>query len=189
MKLYVIRHGESETNKAHRWTGWLDVSLTEKGKQDALFARSILENVKFDKIYTSDLNRAIQTAEIALPGCGYETTPLIREMNVGNIAGKSSDALTPEMRRRIPEEGYAHLGGESQEQFGSRIRKFMASLEALDCENVAVFSHAGCLKRMLSEVVGTLLPGKNVLCANCTVAVFEYTKGVWRLHSWINPYF
>ena len=187
MKLYVIRHGESETNKAHRWTGWLDVSLTEKGKQDALFARSILENVKFDKIYTSDLRRAIQTAEIALPGCGYETTPLIREMNVGNIAGKSSDALTPEMRRRIPEEGYAHLGGESQEQFGSRIREFMASLEALDCENVAVFSHAGCLKRMLSEVVGTMLPGKNVLCANCTVAIFEYTKGVWRLHSWINP--
>ncbi len=187
MKVYVVRHGESETNKAHRWTGWLDVSLTEKGKKDALFARSILENVKFDKVYTSDLSRAIQTAEIAIPGCSYQKTPLIREMNVGNIAGKSSDALTPEMRRRIPQEGYTALGGESQEQFGSRIREFMASLEALDCENVAVFSHAGCLKRMLSEIVGTILPGKNVLCANCTVAIFEYTDSVWRLHSWINP--
>lgn len=187
MKVYVVRHGESETNKIRHWTGWLDVALTEKGKQDALFAHSILKNVQLDKVYTSDLVRAIQTAQIAVPGYSYETTPLIREMNVGNLAGKPLEALTDEMRRRIPQEGYAHLDGESQEQFGSRIREFMSMLEALECENVAVFSHAGCLKRMLSEVVGARLPGKNVLCANCTVAIFEYEKGVWRLHSWINP--
>ena len=187
MKVYVIRHGESETNKIHYWTGWLDVSLTDKGREDALFARSILENVKFDKVYTSDLKRAMQTAEIAIPDCRYEKTPLIREMNVGSIAGKPSDALTPEMRKKIPQNGYAELGGESQEQFGSRIREFMSSIEALDCDNVAVFAHAGCLKRILSEVVGTSLPGKNVLCANCTVAIFEYTNNIWRLHSWINP--
>ena len=71
MKVYVVRHGESETNKIRHWTGWLDVALTEKGQNDALFARSVLENVHFDKVYTSDLIRAMQTAEIAIPGCCY----------------------------------------------------------------------------------------------------------------------
>ena len=42
MKLYLIRHGESETNRDGLWTGWLDVSLTDNGEKDALFARSIL---------------------------------------------------------------------------------------------------------------------------------------------------
>ena len=50
MRVYVVRHGESETNKIHYMTGWLDVSLTEKGREDALFARSVLEGVEFDKI-------------------------------------------------------------------------------------------------------------------------------------------
>ena len=186
MRVYVVRHGESETNKIRHWTGWLDVSLTEKGREDALFARSVLEGVQFDKVFASDLIRAVQTAEIAIPGCECERTPLIREMNVGSIAGKPSGVLTAEMRSRIPQNGYTDFGGESQEQFVGRLREFMAMLETLDCQNVAVFSHAGCLKKMLSLVAGITIPGKNVLCGNCTVAIFDYTDDAWRLHSWIN---
>ena len=68
MRVYVVRHGESETNKIHYMTGWLDVSLTEKGREDALFARSVLEGVEFDKIYSSDLVRALQTDKINVGG-------------------------------------------------------------------------------------------------------------------------
>lgn len=186
MRVYVVRHGESETNKIHYMTGWLDVSLTEKGREDALFARSVLEGVEFDKIYSSDLVRALQTAQIAIPGCVCERTPLIREMNVGDIAGKPIKSMSAEDRRLVPEKGYSHMGGESYEQFESRVREFMTMLESLDCNNVAVFSHAGCLKRMLNLVMGIKLPAPQVMCGNCTVAIFDYSDGIWRLHSWIN---
>ena len=43
MRVYVIRHGESETNKAKKWTGWLDVHLTDKGKDDANKAGNFLK--------------------------------------------------------------------------------------------------------------------------------------------------
>ena len=69
MKVWMIRHGESETNKEGLWSGWLDAPLTEKGKGDAALAGEIVSRIKFDKIYSSDLLRAKSTAEIVIPGC------------------------------------------------------------------------------------------------------------------------
>ena len=88
MKVFVIRHGESETNRNGLWTGWLDVSLTEKGRAEAEQVGKLLSNINFDKIYASDLLRAKTTAEIALPACEYETLVELREVNVGSIAAK-----------------------------------------------------------------------------------------------------
>ena len=67
MRVYVIRHGESESNASKKWTGWMDVELTEKGKKDAEKAREVLKNIKFDKVYSSDLKRALDTMKIVLP--------------------------------------------------------------------------------------------------------------------------
>ena len=69
MRVYVIRHGESETNYKKQWTGWSDVHLTDKGKEDAKKARDFLKHISFDKIFASDLVRAVETAKIALPDC------------------------------------------------------------------------------------------------------------------------
>ena len=69
MKLYLIRHGESETNLAGHYTGWSQVNLTEKGVRDAEGVRPIIQNIKFDNIFSSDLILAMKTAETAIPGC------------------------------------------------------------------------------------------------------------------------
>lgn len=55
MKVYVIRHGESENNRTERFTGWDDPHLTDRGREDAKKAAELLKNVRFDKIYVSDL--------------------------------------------------------------------------------------------------------------------------------------
>ena len=68
MRVYVIRHGESETNLSKHWTGWMDVSLTEKGYEDARGAGRIIGDVTFDRIFSSDLHRAKETAMTAIPG-------------------------------------------------------------------------------------------------------------------------
>ena len=67
MRVYVIRHGESESNASKKWTGWTDVHLTKKGVNDAKKAAALLENVSFDKIYSSDLKRSYETMRTVFP--------------------------------------------------------------------------------------------------------------------------
>ena len=186
MKVYVIRHGESETNREKKWTGWLDVNLTDKGREDAKKAGEFLENVSFDKIYSSDLLRARQTAENAIAGCRYETSELLREINVGSLEGKIFSFLTDEQRKEIRTKKYKEYGGENQQEFSDRVAGFMKELESQNCENIAVFSHAGWLCRMLDIVTEVDIPRNKICCNNCTVAIFEYTEKEWRLHSWVN---
>ena len=186
MRVYVIRHGESEANLSKQFTGWLDVSLTEKGKEQAKQAGARLQNIPFDKIYSSDLRRARETAEAALPGCVYETTALAREISVGSLVNQPLSSLTPEQKEQTVTDGYAAYGGESKEELYGRIRALMKELEGLDCQNVAVFCHGGWLRAMLETVLGTYLPRKSVWCDNCAIGIFEFADGNWRLHSWIN---
>jgi len=67
-KLVLLRHGESTWNKENRFTGWTDVDLTDKGRQEAAHAGQLLreEGYAFDLLFTSVLKRAIRTANIAL---------------------------------------------------------------------------------------------------------------------------
>lgn len=186
MKVYFIRHGQSETNLRGEWTGWRDVALTERGFEDAKLAAEVIKGVKFDKVYSSDLSRAKNTAKTALPGCQLTETKLLREVNVGNIAGKPLSIVTDEDRMAISKVGYSIFGGESREEFRGRVLDFCREVEELECENVAAFTHAGVLRTMLGIVTETAIPNRTVACNNCAVAVFEYKDGKWRLYSWIN---
>jgi len=68
LKLVLLRHGESDWNKENRFTGWTDVDLSEKGRQEAKDAGAVLkaEGYAFDIAYTSVLKRAIRTLWISL---------------------------------------------------------------------------------------------------------------------------
>jgi 2,3-bisphosphoglycerate-dependent phosphoglycerate mutase len=67
-KLVLLRHGESTWNKENRFTGWTDVDLTDKGREEARAAGQLLKNggYAFDLVFTSLLKRAIRTCNIAL---------------------------------------------------------------------------------------------------------------------------
>ena len=186
MKLYVIRHGESETNKKGVWTGWLDPPLTERGLCDAERAGKLISGIKFDKLYSSDLIRARKTCEIALNNAPYEITPTLREVDVGWIAGKPLTILTDEMRASMATRGFAEFGGESVEQFNSRIKEFMDLAVKSGAETVAAFAHAGILRSMLGIILGTTVPKQKIRCTNCAVAIFEYSNGSWYFYGWTN---
>lgn len=186
MKVYIVRHGQSVNNRDNLWSGWLDIPLTEKGVEDAKKAGKILSGVEFDKVYSSDLIRARQTLEAALPGCEYETSPLLREIGTGSITGTRIDSFTEEDFKMTNENGYVAYGGESKTDFRARVKEFRKQLEESGLQSVAVFSHAGWLRLFLDLVVGVSLSHKSIRCKNCTVGIFEYENGVWKLHSWIN---
>lgn len=186
MRVYIIRHGESETNLSATYTGWMDVALTEKGKEDARRAGAMISGVKFDKIYSSDLHRAMHTAELAIPGCSYETSPMLREVCLGNLEGKLIASLTDADRANIAQNGYTVFGGESKETFHNRISGFLQMLSETNLDTVAVFAHGGWLRGMLDQVIGLPLPRNRILCNNCAIAIIEYTGEHWMLHSWMN---
>ena len=76
-KLVLMRHGESQWNLENRFTGWTDVDLTEKGREEARKAGELLksEGYDFDIAYTSVLRRAIRTLWIALECTCRSKTP------------------------------------------------------------------------------------------------------------------
>ncbi len=186
MKVYVVRHGESQNNKDGLWTGWFDAPLTEKGKEDAACVSALLNRVKFDKIYSSDLSRAKETAKIATGGSACETSELLREIDVGSLAGTKINLVEEAQRLAVSRMGYDAFGGESRKEFSKRVADFQKKLEGLDCERVAIFCHGGWLRTFLERVIEVNeLKGK-VLCKNCAVGVFEFDGKMWRLNSWIN---
>ena len=186
MKLYLIRHGESETNLAGHYTGWSQVNLTEKGVRDAEGIRPILADIKFDKIFSSDLIRAMKTAENAIPGCVYETTPLLREINLGSLAHKPFLPADSE-ERKLTLDGYTAFGGESNAEFRARAAEFLDKAKAFECDTVAAFTHAGILRMALSIVFSTSINTTNFVCSNCCIVILELKNGRWMLNGLINP--
>ena len=65
-KLALVRHGQSQWNLENRFTGWVDVDLSERGIKEAYAAGEKLKAIKFDKAYTSALKRAQRTLDIVL---------------------------------------------------------------------------------------------------------------------------
>ncbi len=186
MKLYLIRHGESETNLSGHYTGWSQVRLTEKGIEDAKGIRPLLEKVKFDKIYSSDLIRAKMTAETAIPGCIYEETPLIREINVGSLAHKPFLPIDAPERKQMTN-GFTAFGGENNDEFRTRTTEFLDRVKSLDCDTVAAFTHAGFLRTTLSIIFSVNVNTMNIVCSNCAIVILELKDGRWMLRGLINP--
>lgn len=187
MRLYMVRHGESENNLARKYTGWAQVELTQKGREDARLAGERLKGKTFDRIYSSDLIRAIHTAQIAIPGCEPVQMPELREINVGSISQHPIEECYKiygdELRANARVGNYVPYGGENWETFTRRVISFMRMLEENPCEQAIAFAHAGTLRCMLDEVVGAGARSR-VVCPNCCIAVFVYQDGRWLMESW-----
>ena len=99
--LILLRHGQSEWNLSNRFTGWADVPLTEQGRKDARYAGKLLceAGVKVDIIYSSGLERSIETAEI------------VRDMLQADPGTRRSKPVQFLQRHRLNERHYGALTG------------------------------------------------------------------------------
>ena len=189
MRVYLIRHGESEANQTKQWTGWLDAKLSDKGIEQAKAIRPFFENVKFDKVYSSDLCRAYVTAKTVLPEYEPEQLALIREFNVGSLSGQTHDAVDlHDPKYNFATNGFLAFGGESNEQFAARSKQFIRSLEESNYETVAVFSHGGFMRRFLGTALDVAIPPTKITCLNCAIMVLDFNGEIWNLAGLINPY-
>ena len=101
--LILLRHGESEWNKANLFTGWVDVELSEKGRAEAARGGRLLaeQGLLPDVLHTSLLRRAITTAELALAAADRQWIPVRRswrlnERHYGALQGKDKAATLAE---------------------------------------------------------------------------------------------
>ncbi|MDP5274221.1 histidine phosphatase family protein [Chengkuizengella axinellae] len=99
MDIYLIRHGQTEANLLNKekytmFTGQYESPLTIEGEEQALKLSRSIKNMKFDKVYSSDLSRAVRTAEIVFPKNNINQTPLLRERSLGFFEGKRIDDLS-----------------------------------------------------------------------------------------------
>jgi 2,3-bisphosphoglycerate-dependent phosphoglycerate mutase len=77
--LVLIRHGQSQWNLENKFTGWVDVPLTEQGEKEAKRAGDHLKGMKFDICFTSDLQRAQKTLAIVLQEIGQTGLPILKD--------------------------------------------------------------------------------------------------------------
>ena len=68
MRLYLVRHGQTDMNKRNMFYGWTDADINETGIQQAEMLRQYFRQIPIDAIYSSDLRRAAHTAEIIADG-------------------------------------------------------------------------------------------------------------------------
>ena len=95
-----MRHGQSFWNKERRFTGFVDIELTEKGKSEAEYAGKLIKemNIEFDAYFTSELKRAIHSLNIILEVLNKSNADInkaweLNERHYGNLTGKNKDEI------------------------------------------------------------------------------------------------
>ncbi len=165
--LLLIRHGESQWNLENRFTGWVDVPLSEKGVLEAKKAGQRIKEKKlhFDKAYTSDLQRAQNTLKFILEALGLSDIPVIRDkalnerhygdlqgLNKAETAQKFGDEQVKIWRRSYD---IAPPKGESLKDTSERTLPYFKEKILGDIkkgQNVIVAAHGNSLRSIVMDL-------------------------------------
>ena len=177
-KIGLIRHGSTFWNKEGRAQGHTDNALDEEGKQQAAAIAERLSGEQWDFIYSSDLLRARQTAEIIAERMGIEiagTIPGIREMNGGLIEGTTE-------AERLERWGSAWktLDLEMETPEAARIRGSQAIRDIAakhPGKNILIVSHGAILRHSLRELVPNL--SVDEMLKNTSITRINQHEGDW----------
>lgn len=165
--LILVRHGQSQWNLENRFTGWIDIPLTETGRAEASKAGELIKatGTRFEIAYTSVLVRAIETLTIILSALGQEELPVVKdralnERHYGQLQGLDKD----ETRKKFGEEqvklwrrsyDVAPPGGESLKDTAARTIPFFESRILADLKtgkNVLVSAHGNSLRSIVMHL-------------------------------------
>ena len=134
-------HGTTVDNESHISSGWKDIELSELGVQQSIELKEQTQDMHFDIVFCSDLQRAHNSAKLSWEGV-YEIVPdaRLRECNYGDLNGASSDIVEPMQEDECIENPFPN--GESYENVKSRVADFLQFLKTnYDGKHVALVSH------------------------------------------------
>lgn len=156
MELYLVRHGETEWNKEGRYYGHKDVGLSEEGFRQAKNLGEYMKKVSFDKVISSPLRRALDTAR-ELTNHPILTDKRLMEQNFGFFEGKTYKELMMEFPKELKEwnenhEAYCLPEGESFLDVRSRVESFLMDLSEEEGK-VLIVAHKGTFGHMLAAMM------------------------------------
>ena len=134
--VYILRHGATELNDPddERVRGWSQVPLSEDGKKQAREAAAALKKDPPDAIFTSDLPRAKETAEIVakeLGGLSVTEIGQLRPWHLGHLQGKKIEDVAHQLEKFHTNHGQKVPGGEAYREFYSRWAKALETIRKL----------------------------------------------------------
>ncbi len=193
MRLYIIRHGETDWNKQRKVQGFSDIPLNEYGRHLARQTAEGMKEIPFDLAYTSPLARAKETAEIILEG---RNVPLfeslgIKEMGFGAYEGmccgeKTKTAENEAFQKFFTDTGnfVPAQGGETIGDVMERTGKFLKELcenKGLQGKHILLSTHGAAMTAFLNHIRGNLEPAdfwKWRVPSNCAVTIVDVKDGV-----------
>lgn len=134
-------HGTTTDNEKGISSGWFDVELSEKGIQQSIDLKEQTKEKKFDLVFTSDLQRAVRSAELAWGGI-YPITQdaRLRECNYGELNAASSEIVEPMQEEECITNRFPN--GESYEDVKARVADFLEFLKKnYDGKSIAIVGH------------------------------------------------
>jgi 2,3-bisphosphoglycerate-dependent phosphoglycerate mutase len=165
--LALVRHGQSQWNLENRFTGWVDVPLTDKGRAEAKRAGELLRDagITFTKTFTSELVRAQDTLDIILGVLGQTDLPIVRdkalnERHYGDLQGLNKEETTKKFGKEqvhIWRRSYdvQPPGGESLKDTAARTLPYFDETivaEVRKGENVLVAAHGNSLRSIVMQL-------------------------------------
>jgi probable phosphoglycerate mutase len=183
--LLLTRHGETDWNAERRWQGHSDPPLNERGREQARELAAALDGV--DVIYSSDLARARETADILGERLGLRVRldPRLRERNFGSWEGRTWEELevdeAEDLGRWMAGDSHGPDDAEPYEEFSARIESFLDEVVLRHpAERVLVVGHGGSIRAIHALAEG-LDFGRDHLripsVANCGLSRFAVLEG------------
>ena len=162
-----MRHGQSVYNLENRFTGWVDVPLSNNGIEEAKKAAILLKDFKIDIAYTSKLKRAIDTLQIILDSRKTDPIPVIEnetlnERNYGDLQGLNKAEVAKQYgdeKVLVWRRSYdvTPPGGESLKNTAARAIPYFRSVICADLShgsNVLVVAHGNSLRAIVKDLEG-----------------------------------
>lgn len=181
---YVVRHGETENNRAKRLSGWIDTPLTDRGLEPTKAVIKKLSNIQIDEIYSSDAGRAFVTAYVVARGLNFakEIKRLagLREVNYGDAANMLSAKayeLYPELDRNTH---YVPPNGESLDHMQKRVFQTLSDLNKEHTDKTIVLvCHSGVMAALHASHIGQDFGEHNISEAypHDFIGVFTFENG------------
>ena len=184
-KVLLIRHGQSEGNAAGRFGGHTNTPLSPRGRKQSIATAQALTSESLSAIYSSDLPRAMQTAEplAKLTRIEIQATDAFRERSVGVMEGLTFEEAAekhPDQYAALLRRDFEHVlsGGESYRQLLDRAsQKLDEAIEQHKGGRIAVFSHTGTICILALHLMGALdapeLKAVWIATSNCGISRFE----------------
>jgi broad specificity phosphatase PhoE len=171
--IYVARHGETAWSLSGQHTGVTDLTLTERGERNARRLGERLKGLSFVKVFTSPLQRAARTCELAGFGAGAEVDRDLLEWNYGEYEGRrTAEILAERPDWQLCRDGCP--GGESPGQIGARADRVVSRLRAIQGD-VLLFSSGHFLRVLAARWLG-LEPaaGRYFLLSTASLGMLAY---------------